>query len=89
MKSAARFAGVSPPNEEVEWEMRPGGMFVQRREEGDDDRSDGPMIKISVAHASSHHEVYLPAQSTFCESLFTPLVLLSMLGLWVNLKHEF
>ncbi|XP_057435272.1 BAG family molecular chaperone regulator 4-like [Lotus japonicus] len=60
MTSAARSDGASPPNEEVEWEMRPGGMFVQKREAGD-----GPMINISVTHGSSHHEVYLPVQSTF------------------------
>ena len=66
MNSAPYSAGVSPPKDDNEWEMRPGGMFVQRREAGDDDdHIDGPMIKTSVAHGSSYHEVYLPAQSTF------------------------
>jgi hypothetical protein len=50
--------------------MRPGGMFVQRREAGEDDHSEGPMISITVAHGSFDHEVYLPAQSTFCESFY-------------------
>lgn len=66
MNSAAYSAGVSPSNEaDIDWEMRPGGMFVQRRESGDDDHTDGPMINISVAYGSSQHEVYLPAQSSF------------------------
>ncbi|KAI5429376.1 hypothetical protein KIW84_034110 [Lathyrus oleraceus] len=65
MNSAAHFTGVSPTKDDVEWEMRPGGMLVQRREAGDDDYVDGQMINISVAHGSSHHEVFLPAQSTF------------------------
>ncbi|XP_061366425.1 BAG family molecular chaperone regulator 4-like [Gastrolobium bilobum] len=65
MKKSPRSAGNSPPNDEIEWEMRPSGMFVQRREVGVDDRNDGPMIIISVAFGSSHHEVFLPAQSTF------------------------
>lgn len=65
MNSAAHSGGVSPTKDDVEWEMRPGGMFVQKREAGDDDYNDGPMINVSVAHGSSHHEVYLPAQSTF------------------------
>jgi hypothetical protein len=65
MNSAARSSGDSPPKDDIEWEMRPGGMFVQRREAGDDDHTDGPMISISVAHGSFDHEVYLPAQSTF------------------------
>ncbi|KAK7260603.1 hypothetical protein RIF29_26796 [Crotalaria pallida] len=58
-----RSAGASPETEDIEWEMRPGGMFVQRREVGVVD--DGPMIKITVTLGSSHHELYLPAQSTF------------------------
>ncbi|KAL5058209.1 hypothetical protein RYX36_029813 [Vicia faba] len=65
MNSAAHSAAASPTKDEVEWEMRPGGMFVQRREAGDDDYSDGPMINVSVSHGSSQHEVFLPAQSTF------------------------
>jgi len=72
MNSSAYSAGVSPSNEaDIDWEMRPGGMFVQRRESGDDDHTDGPMINISVAYGSSQHEVYLPAQSSFCETLFS------------------
>jgi len=72
MNSTAYSAGVSPPNEaDIDWEMRPGGMFVQRRESVDDDHTDGPMINISVAYGSSHHEVYLPAQSSFCETPFS------------------
>lgn len=67
MKNPPRFAGVSPENDEIVWEMRPGGMFVQKREVG----VDGPMMKIGVTHGPSHHELYLPAQSTFCESLFS------------------
>lgn len=88
MKSAAHSAGVSPPKEEIEWEMRPGGMFVQRREvDDDDDSSNGPMIKISVAYASSQHEVFLPAQSTFGESLLLFSHCCSILAMSVNMKH--
>ncbi|PON94320.1 Molecular chaperone regulator [Trema orientale] len=53
--------------EEIDWEMRPGGMLVQMR---DDDgaaaaASRGPMIKINVSHGPAQHEVFVPAQSTF------------------------
>lgn len=71
MNSAAHSTGVSSTKDDVDWEMRPGGMFIQRREAGDDDYNDGPMINVSVSHGSSQHEVYLPAQSTFCEILFS------------------
>ncbi|KAE8656873.1 BCL-2-associated athanoprotein 4 isoform 2 [Hibiscus syriacus] len=48
---------------EIEWERRPGGMLVQKRNMGD--ASSAPMIKIKVSHGSYHHDIALPAQSTF------------------------
>ncbi|EEF45740.1 BAG family molecular chaperone regulator 4 [Ricinus communis] len=48
---------------QIDWELRPGGMLVQKREVGDG--SSGPMIKIKVSHGSYHYEVTVPAQSTF------------------------
>ncbi|XP_039017462.1 BAG family molecular chaperone regulator 2-like [Hibiscus syriacus] len=47
----------------IEWELRPGGMLVQKRNMGDS--SSAPMIKIKVSHGSYHHDIALPAQSTF------------------------
>ncbi|KAK9920379.1 hypothetical protein M0R45_028934 [Rubus argutus] len=58
-------------DEEVDWELRPGGMLVQRRE--DDaaaaaaSASRGPIITIHVSHGSDHHVLSLPAHSTFGE----------------------
>ncbi|XP_075634072.1 BAG family molecular chaperone regulator 4-like [Castanea sativa] len=48
---------------EIDWELRPGGMLVQKRDAGD--ASSGPMIKIKVSHGSYHHDITVPAQSTF------------------------
>ncbi|TYI70744.1 hypothetical protein E1A91_D08G243400v1 [Gossypium mustelinum] len=48
---------------EMKWELRPGGMLVQKRDMGD--ASSGPMIKIKVSHGSFHHDITVPAQSTF------------------------
>ncbi|XP_022730802.1 BAG family molecular chaperone regulator 4-like isoform X2 [Durio zibethinus] len=48
---------------EIEWELRPGGMLVQKRNVGD--ASSGPMIKIKVSHGSYHHDITVAAQSTF------------------------
>ncbi|KAF9596526.1 hypothetical protein IFM89_012257 [Coptis chinensis] len=51
-------------NEEVEWEVRPGGMLVQKRDdEGVGDL--GPMIKIKLYYGSSVLDVNVPAQATF------------------------
>ncbi|KAF7120149.1 hypothetical protein RHSIM_Rhsim13G0066900 [Rhododendron simsii] len=56
--------GYKNNNEEVriDWEMRPGGMLVQKRGLGS---SGDSMIKIKVSHGSSHHEINVPSQSTF------------------------
>ncbi|KAE8039308.1 hypothetical protein FH972_011734 [Carpinus fangiana] len=50
-------------NREIDWELRPGGMLVQKRDTGDS--SSGTMIKIKVSHGSYHHDITVPAQSTF------------------------
>jgi hypothetical protein len=50
-------------NREIGWELRPGGMLVQKRDIGD--ASSGTMIKIKVSHGSYHHDITVPAQSTF------------------------
>lgn len=53
-------------DKQIEWEMRPGGMLVQRRENGVDD--DGwPMIKIKVSYGSSLHDFTVPCQTPFGE----------------------
>ncbi|KAK9043343.1 hypothetical protein V6N11_071688 [Hibiscus sabdariffa] len=48
---------------EIEWDLRPGGMLVQKREMGD--ASSGPMVIIKVSHGFYHHGITVPAQSTF------------------------
>ncbi|XP_040993889.1 BAG family molecular chaperone regulator 4-like [Juglans microcarpa x Juglans regia] len=50
-------------NREIGWELRPGGMLVQKRDVGD--ASSGHMVKIKVSHGSYHHDITVPAQSTF------------------------
>uniref|UniRef100_A0A2N9GNU4 Uncharacterized protein n=1 Tax=Fagus sylvatica TaxID=28930 RepID=A0A2N9GNU4_FAGSY len=48
-------------NEEIEWEVRPGGMLVQKRDDVVDDTAaastGGPTIKITVSHGPARHEV--------------------------------
>lgn len=51
---------------QMEWEMRPGGMLVQRRENGTDDDG-GPVFKIKVSYGSSLHDFTVPCQTTFGE----------------------
>ncbi|XP_058110326.1 BAG family molecular chaperone regulator 4 [Magnolia sinica] len=51
-------------NEEIDWELRPGGMLVQKRDDGPGSAC-GPMIKIKVSHGSYQHDISVPAQATF------------------------
>ncbi|XP_021744750.1 BAG family molecular chaperone regulator 4-like isoform X2 [Chenopodium quinoa] len=58
-------------DKEREWEMRPGGMLVQKRENGFDDDADDnnnlPFYKIKVVYGSSSYEFALPCKFTFGE----------------------
>ncbi|KAL0393481.1 UNVERIFIED_CONTAM: BAG family molecular chaperone regulator 3 [Sesamum latifolium] len=50
------------------WEVRPGGMLVQRRS-SDSNQNSGhvPNIKVRVKHGSSYHEVSISSQASFGE----------------------
>uniref|UniRef100_A0A0D6R9Z7 Ubiquitin-like domain-containing protein n=1 Tax=Araucaria cunninghamii TaxID=56994 RepID=A0A0D6R9Z7_ARACU len=62
--SRALFKGSAEGRgDNIDWELRPGGMLVQRRDEGA--AAAGPMIKVKVSHGSYQHEVSIPAQATF------------------------
>ncbi|XP_048420729.1 BAG family molecular chaperone regulator 4 [Pyrus x bretschneideri] len=50
-------------NRKIYWELRPGGMLVQKRDIGE--ANSGIMIKIKVSHGSYYHDVLVHAQSTF------------------------
>lgn len=67
MRRSSSKPAVSESNngskERIEWELRPGGMLVQKRE--DEVGAAGPTIKIKVSHGSYQHEITVPAQSTF------------------------
>lgn len=96
MSKGGDFEGPSAPaqqrNEEFEWEVRPGGMLVQRREDEDGDgggaSSRGPMIKINVSNGTVQHEVFAPAQSTFGTPLLTLSVSLSLFFWARNLQFR-
>lgn len=60
---ASKGAPIDEVKGSIDWELRPGGMLVQKRQPLES--SSSPMIKIKVSHGSYHHEVIVPAQSTF------------------------
>lgn len=53
----------------VDWELRPGGMLVQKRnaESDRDSVPPAPTIRLRVKHGSSYHEIYINSRATFGE----------------------
>ncbi|KAM3309378.1 BAG family molecular chaperone regulator 4 [Capsicum chacoense] len=51
----------------IDWEVRPGGLLVQKRVGVfvEENSVAGPMIKIKVSYDSCYHDVIVPAESTF------------------------
>lgn len=56
----------------IDWEVRPGGMLVQKRVVGSDPGCvAAPIIKFKVSHESYHHHISLPSHSTFGNPLLS------------------
>lgn len=54
--------GTGTPTGEIEWEVRPGGMLVQKRES---DKGVGEVITVRVSTGSAWHDISIGATSTF------------------------
>lgn len=50
-----------------EWEVRPGGMLVQKRNPDSENRPPPPPIRIRVKYGSIYHEINISPQATFGE----------------------
>ncbi|CAM0884217.1 unnamed protein product [Alopecurus aequalis] len=67
-------------HEKIEWEVRPGGMLVQKRRSPDDDLDAVEFVLVRVSTAGGwHHDVSIDATATFGDLK----VMLSLAtGLW-------
>lgn len=52
---------------EKEWELRPGGMLVQKRTDSDQNRAPPPTIRVRVKYGAVYHEMNICSQATFGE----------------------
>ncbi|KAL0452524.1 UNVERIFIED_CONTAM: BAG family molecular chaperone regulator 1 [Sesamum latifolium] len=52
---------------EKKWELRPGGMLVQKRTDADIAHVPPPTIRVRVKYGSIYHEIYISSQATFGE----------------------
>lgn len=83
MPSKIGSSSSSSAGAENEWEMRPGGMLVQKRDlESDPTRiPPPPTIRVRVKYGSVYHEINISSQATFGE-------LKKMLSGPTGLHHE-
>jgi len=67
----ADICAMVAEHEKIEWEVRPGGMLVQKRGGGlpDDEPSPNvkpvPTIRVKVKHAGVTHEIYISSEASF------------------------
>lgn len=52
----------------MDWELRPGGMLVQKRiPDSDQESTPAPTITVKVKHGSNYHDISISSQATFGE----------------------
>ena len=65
-KSGAEATVGNSGGGDVEWELRPGGMLVQKRNPENDGASvPAATIKVRVKYGASLQEVFISSQATF------------------------
>lgn len=72
--------GSSAPKDEGEneWEVRPGGMLVQKRDPDEEqNRIPPPTIRVRVKYRSICHEICINSQATFGNKVTYLLVILT------------
>ena len=60
---SATTTSSTSKDEEIDWEMRPGGMLVQKRTDKSD--SSAPNVRIRVAYGALRYEIFVNSQATF------------------------
>jgi hypothetical protein len=63
--AAASGAGAEAESTLSEWELRPGGMLVQKRTDSDHTKAPPPTIRVRVKYGSTYHDIYINSQATF------------------------
>lgn len=68
-ENAATTSSCGSKEEEVKWEMRPGGMLVQQRSENFGASS--PKLRIRVAYGALRYEIAAHSLATFGKTLYS------------------
>ncbi|KAL6616568.1 hypothetical protein ACP70R_038838 [Stipagrostis hirtigluma subsp. patula] len=77
--SSADICAMVAEHERIEWEVRPGGMLVQKRRSPEEDAAAADAILVRVSTGCQWHDVSIDATATFGDLK----VMLSLVtGLW-------
>jgi len=69
---SADICAMVAEHEKIEWEVRPGGMLVQKRRSSEDDAAAVEYILVRVSTGWQWHDVSIDATATFGTSSSTP-----------------
>jgi hypothetical protein len=69
---SADICAMVAEHEKIEWEVRPGGMLVQKRRSPEDDAAAVEYILVRVSTGWQWHDVSIDATATFGTSSSTP-----------------
>ncbi|MED6120378.1 hypothetical protein PIB30_020392 [Stylosanthes scabra] len=67
VRKKVNMHGDGVTNEETEWEMRPGGMLVQKRSDNRDDAPPPKKLRLRVAYDGLRHEICVSCMSSFLQ----------------------
>ena len=77
---SADMCAMVAEHEKIEWEVRPGGMLVQKRRSPDDDLVETVLVRVSTADGEYwQHDVSIDATVTFGD---LKVILSLATGLW-------
>lgn len=70
MRMSTKNDVLPPQNGEKKWELRPGGMLVQKRTEAEENTIRPPLnIRVRVKYGSIYHEIHVSSQASFGTNL--------------------
>lgn len=71
MKGSSAVGDGGGDHRPMDWELRPGGMLVQKRTpDSDRESTPAPTIRVRVKYESTYHEISISSQATFGKDPF-------------------
>ncbi|XP_022958564.1 BAG family molecular chaperone regulator 3-like [Cucurbita moschata] len=61
------ISGGGGDSRPMDWEMRPGGMLVQKRTDAEKNSVSAPIVRVRVKYGSVYHEISISSQASFGE----------------------